>query len=120
MGNCYKFLNNYMNFKNWIIKEMGHTPVSGIFNNKKIEIIDPRFEFYPDKETYQSGQQPWAGKLPNGKWLINHPSENGHKAFIVNRLPSHSTIPYYILPKDWFDYARIGYADGTWSIPKKP
>ena len=77
-----------MNFKKWIISEMGHTSIFSSIGNRSGWTLDPRFEDYTPEmrkefpDYLHSNMHYWAGKLPdnaklpdgtplNGKWLIN-------------------------------------------------
>jgi hypothetical protein len=107
-----------MNFKIWILREMGHIEVQGEIRGKPILAIDPMFEKYPSnlQTNWQSGMNSFFGKLPGeNRWLVNTGAPGA--AAVITLSPPMTGNP---LPPDWWDYARVYYEDGTEKAPIKP
>jgi hypothetical protein len=108
-----------MNFRKWIMREMGHIDVQGVVQGKPIAVIDPMFENYPPEwqTAWQSGMYKFYGKIPGeNRYLVNSPDGKGAKAVITFAPPRDS----HPLPPDWWDYARVHFEDGTQKEPTKP
>jgi hypothetical protein len=106
-----------MNFRRWLMKEMGHIEVDGDLGGKHILAIDPMFENYPkvNQRDWHSGQYDFFGKIPGtNRYLLNKP--DGSPAVMV-MVPPMNAHP---LPTDWWDYARVYFEDGSVKEPTKP